>query len=137
SARKTQLRKTIHFLSRNFIFARGFLRRVTHRHVSRRIKQRLPQEILELHLPHLESAAMRVCRNRISTHRFGPNAKSKLNLLQSNRIGGLPDRLNSSSANALHQNRRPIDRHPRIKTDVSRQQVSIETSLRHASSNHG
>ena len=80
---------------------------------------------------------MRVRRNRIPAHRLGTNAEAQINLLQRNRISSLTDRLYPGAANALNQKRGPIDRNARIQSNVPRQHISIETSLRHASGDHG
>ena len=45
-------------------------------------------------------------------------------------VGGLDDRLDAGAADALHEQRRDLDRRAGIEPDVARQHVGVEAGLR-------
>ena len=61
----------VHLAPRDLIAPGQLLRRPAHGAAGRRVEQRLPQKILELHLAEAEPAAMRVRRHRVAAHAFG------------------------------------------------------------------
>ncbi len=100
------------------------------------IEQRFPEEILELHLPHAEPAAMRVGGDGIAAHALRADAEREIDAAMRHRIRRLHQRLDPGAADALHEMRRHLDRHARIETDMARQHVGVEARLRDAAGDH-
>ena len=108
-----------------------------HGAVGRRVEQRFPQKILELHLAEAEAAAMGVRRHRVAAHAFGADAQCHAGAAMGDRVGALHQHLDPGAADALDHVRRHLDRHAGIEADMARQHVGVEAGLGHVAGDHG
>ncbi len=64
-----------------------------------------------------------------------PDAERQIDAPGRDRVGRLHEHLDAGAADALHQMRRPLDRHAGIEPDMARRDVGVERGLRHGAGN--
>ncbi len=124
-------------LARDLVALGELLGGVAHARLRRGVERRLPQEVLELDLAHLEAAAVRIGGDRVARHGLGAHAQHRLRLAERELVGRLQDGLETRGAQPLHQQRRHADRHARVEADVARKKERVEARLRHRGRHHG
>ena len=135
-AREARDGEGIDLVPRDLVFAREVLGGLSHGAACRGVEQRLPQEVPELDLAEAEAGAVAIGGDGIARHRFRADAEHEIALPQRDGVGGLGDELEAGAADALHQDRRRLDRHAGIEPDMARQHVGVEARLRHAAGDH-
>jgi hypothetical protein len=127
----------VHLTPRDLVAAGKFLGSIAHSAAGRRIEQRFPQKILELHLAETKSAAMRVGGHRVAAHALSADAQRNAGVAMGDGVGALHQHLDPGAADALDHVRRNLDRHVGVKADMARQHVGIETGLGHVAGDDG